>query len=78
MNTYNANVVVHINETLSADETHRLEKDICDMEGIVSACVSDKTPHLMVVDYDPRIIGTGFLLSHIQVNGLHPSLIGGI
>lgn len=78
MVTFDANVVVHIDETLSADEIHDLEKDLSDVKGIVSACAHEKTPHLLVVDYDPQDLQSGALLQHIRGCGLHPSLIGGI
>jgi hypothetical protein len=78
MITYDANVVVHINESLSSDEIHGLEKDLSDISGIVSACAHERTPHLFVVDYNPQSLKAGALLQHIKGHGLHPSLIGGI
>jgi hypothetical protein len=78
MIAFDANVVVHINESLSSQEIHSLEEELSDISGIVSACAHERTPHLLVVDYNPQDLNTGDLLHYIQGCGLHPSLIGGI
>lgn len=78
MPTYDANVVVHIDESLSSSELENVEKTISGINGIVSACIHEKTPHLMVVDYDPKTVNSGALLQHLKGNGLHAELIGGI
>jgi hypothetical protein len=75
---FDANAVVHINESLSDDQIHNIEKTLSSVRGIVSACTHNKTPHLMVVDYDPQTIHARELLSHLQRSGVHASLIGGI
>jgi hypothetical protein len=78
MSTYNANVVVHIDESLSAKQLHNVEKDISDVTGVVSICVHERTPHLLVVDYDPRAVHSGTLLGRLKGSALHAALIGGI
>ncbi|MES9986843.1 MAG: hypothetical protein AB2552_16875 [Candidatus Thiodiazotropha endolucinida] len=75
---FDANAVVHINEDLTHDQIHHIEKSLSGVRGIVSACTHIKTPHLMVVDYDPQTIHSRELLSHFQQSGVHASLIGGI
>ena len=54
MNRYNANMVIHIDEQLSDQEIWNMEKEPGEMEGVFFACVNENTPHLVVVDYDPR------------------------
>ena len=78
MPTYDANVVVHIDELLSSNELQDVEKTISGINGIVSACIHERTPHLMVVDYDQKNVNSGALLQHLRGNGLHAELIGGI
>ncbi len=78
MISYDANAVVHINESLSADEIHSIERKLAGVSGVVSACTHVKTPHLMVVDYDPRALQARQLVQHIKREGLHAALIGGI
>jgi hypothetical protein len=75
---FDANAVVHINESLSQEQIHHIEKNLSDVKGVVSACAHIKTPHLMVVDYDPQKIHSRDLLSHFTRSGVHASLIGGI
>lgn len=75
---FDANAVVHIDETLSHDQIHNIEKNLSGVRGIVSACTHIKTPHLMVIDYDPQAIRARELLYHFQRSGVHASLIGGI
>jgi hypothetical protein len=75
---FDANAVVHINESLSDEQIHNIEKNLSGVRGIVSACTHIKTPHLMVVDYDPQTLHARELLYHLQRSGVHASLIGGI
>ena len=53
MINFDANAVVHINESLSHEQIQNIEKNLSGVRGVVSACAHIKTPHLMVVDYDP-------------------------
>jgi hypothetical protein len=78
MVTYDVNVVVHIDEELSASEIHNVERSLSSVNGIVSACAHEKTPHLLVVDYDPRTVRAGSVLQHLKNDGLHAELIGGV
>lgn len=78
MNKYDANAIVHIDETLTAQEIHEIEKGLAGYNGIVSACVHEKTPHLMVVDYDPNVVTSAMLLGFVAGNGVHAELVGGI
>ena len=75
---FDANAVVHINEQLSAEQIHNIEKELSDVRGVVSACAHTKTPHLLVVDYDPQSIHSSDLLFFIERSGVHASLVGGI
>ncbi len=78
MNSYNANVVVHIDENLSGEQIEEMEKRLSMEAGVRSACVHDRTPHLMVIDYDPREVGSSQLLRSFHNSGLHAELVGGI
>ncbi len=78
MATYNANVVVHIDESLSAKQLQAMEQDVAGVSGVLCTCVHEKTPHLMVVDYDPRTLHSSSLLQYIRGGGVHAELIGGV
>ena len=78
MATYDANVVVHVNENLTDEEIQEIEKQLSSVQGVTSACVHLRTPHLFVIDYDPRSIHTGQLLEEVKNKHLHAQLIGGV
>ena len=78
MNSFNANVVIHIDEELSDEKIQSLEHELAGVPGIVSSCVHERTRHLWVVDYDPRETHSAEVLNRIKNTGLHAELIGGI
>lgn len=78
MISFDANAVVHINESLSAEQIHDIERELSRVRGVVSACAHEKTPHLLVVDYDPQRLRSHDLLRHFERSGLHAALVGGI
>jgi hypothetical protein len=78
MINFDANAVVHINESLSVDQIHDIERELAGVNGVVCACANEKTPHLLVIDYDPQMLHSTELLHHFKNSGLHAALIGGI
>jgi len=68
--------MIHIDENLGDEAIHELEQDLSLLEGVYSACVNEKTRHLMVVDFDPADMACGDLLWHVERHGLHAELIG--
>jgi len=78
MQSYGANIVVHIDEELSDNAISDMEQRLSGIDGVVSACVHERTRHLWVIDYDPHLVDSGELLQRIRKNGLHAELIGGV
>ena len=78
MVTYDANVIIHVNEKLTDEQIHEIEMQLASVQGVVSACVHIRTPHLFVIDYDPRSIHTGQLLQEVKNRRLSARLIGGV
>lgn len=78
MSTHNAVVIVHIDENLSDQEIHDVERELSCGDGIQSACMHTRTRHLMVVDYDANRIKSLQLLGRVHSQGLHAELVGGI
>ncbi len=76
MNRYNVAVVMHIDEELSDTEIHKLEHDLSQTQGVCSACVNERTRHLMVVDYDPEVAYSRDILNSVTYQGYHAELIG--
>ncbi len=77
MNKYDANVVVHVDEQLTDNQINEIEKQLSSVAGVVSTCVHVRTPHLFVIDYDPRSTHTGQLLQEVKNRHLSAQLIGG-
>lgn len=78
MTTFNTATVIHIDETLSDDELEAVERELAESEGVVAACVHERSRHLMVIDYDPLETSADNLLHSVQRQGFHAELIGGI
>lgn len=78
MITFNANIVVHIDEELNEDQILDMERRLALHRGVESACVPTRARHLMIIDYDPRQTSSTDLLHNIQNRGVHAALVGGI
>jgi len=78
MTTFNTATIIHIDESLSDNELESVERELGEYEGVVAACVHEKSRHLMVVDYDPLEVSADNLLHYVQSQGFHAELVGGI
>ena len=78
MQSYDANIVIHVDEELSDKDIHDMEQKLSGINGVVSACVHERTRHLWVIDYDPTQVASGQLLKRLRNNGVHAELIGGV
>ena len=76
MNTYMADVTIHIAEETEHDERERLQDGLRGLEGVLAASSHDERPHLMVVEFDPRKVRSHQLLERVTNSGLHAKLIG--
>ncbi len=71
-----SDIVIHIDEDLSDEQIHALERDLAWMDGVYCACVHERTRHLMLVDFDPKGVRPEQMLREIQAHGMHAELIG--
>jgi len=71
-----SDVTIHVDETMDSGARERLEADLRTQEGVVSVHTSDKTPHLVVVTYDPDHTRSREILNTIMSEHLHAELIG--
>jgi hypothetical protein len=67
---------VHLDEELAPEEQCKLEDFVRDQDGVVSAGISIKHPHLMMVAYAVDQNKPSNILHQIQKRGLHAELIG--
>ena len=71
-----ADVMLHIDETLPADQLQTLEKHLYKMGGVLSATNRDDKPHMILVSYDPEKVQSHDILVKVQTEGIHAQLIG--
>ena len=71
-----ADVTLHVDQSLSADELARLESEYRLREGVVSVHVNPDRPHLLLVEYNPRLMRAQDLLDILHYQGLEGELIG--
>ena len=72
----NSDIVIHIDETLDDGRIHRLEKELADEPGVVSACFHENTPHLMVVDFDADAVRPSEIVESVRSRGLRAEMLG--
>jgi hypothetical protein len=71
-----ADVTIHIDETLDEDGKAKLEDALRNREGVVSVRINPDHPHLVLVEYNPKIIKSRDLVDIPRFQGLHGELVG--
>ena len=73
---YTGDIVIHIDEELDNDRIHDLERQMGYTRGIYSACMHERTRHLMVVDFDATEVRPSGIVQAVRSQGLHAEMIG--
>jgi hypothetical protein len=73
---HTSDIVIHIDETLDDGRIHRLERELGDEPGVLSACCHERTPHLMVVDFDADSVRPSDIVQSVRNRGLHAEMLG--
>jgi hypothetical protein len=71
-----ADVTIHIDEALVAEEREAIQDRLRSLDGVMAAASQDPTPHLVVVEYNPDLIDSRTILDTVTDGGLHAELIG--
>lgn len=71
-----ADLLIHVNETLDTNERASLEEELRAVKGVVAPRFNRKTPHLMLVSYDPMEAEPRDLLGRVKRNGYNAQLVG--
>lgn len=71
-----ADLLIHVNETLGASEQAFLEEELRKAKGVVAPRFNGKTPHLLLVSYDPEATDSRGLLDRVKSNGYTAQLVG--
>ena len=76
MDIHLADVMVHIDEDLDKEHRNEIEVVLRSIEGVVSVSNRDKTPHLSLIEYNPKKTSSQQLISCVIGQGVHAELIG--
>lgn len=71
-----SDVLIHIDETLSAQRRHAVEEDLRAIDGVVSVKMPDDRPHLTLVEYVSDKVNAQRLLAAVLGQGAHAELVG--
>ncbi len=71
-----SDIVIHIKEELDIQKQNRLTKDLKKVQGIVSAKLHKKRPHLMIVSFDHHATKALNVLDSVKEKGVDAQLVG--
>jgi hypothetical protein len=71
-----ADFMIHVNETLSDADMTRLADSVCNGDCVMSACVSQDDPHLMIVNYDSNCGSVRDIIGRVSRMGVHAQAVG--
>lgn len=69
-------VLVHINEELSAEQRNALEEDMRRLSGVVAPRFNPGQGHLMLIAFDADKVTHASLLGRVQTHGYKAQLVG--
>jgi hypothetical protein len=70
-----ADVLVHVDQTLSHDRLVSLTSVIAALNGVATAEGHDAKPHLVIVTYDPEKVNSQNILATVKAQGVNAELI---
>ena len=71
-----ADVLVHVDQTLSHDRLASLTSAIAALDGVAAAEGHGAKPHLVIVTYDPAKVNSQAILAAVKAQGVSAELIG--
>ena len=69
-------VTIHIDENLDRQQRADVGEQLRSLTGVISVSNSDLTPHLMMVEYNPKDVNSTRLLEVVKAQGVHAEMIG--
>lgn len=76
MNVQLADVLVHIDQSLSPEQRSLMEAALRAMDGVISVHNPEDRPHLSLVEYVPEKINSQAILRAVTGRGVHAELVG--
>ena len=71
-----ADVTLHIDENTTHEEREKFRDVLLAMDGVMAAAYHDERPHLMIIEYDPRVVNSIEFVNTAKSSGFHAELIG--
>jgi hypothetical protein len=71
-----SDVMIHINESLTADQISSLENAMREIDGVVSPRFNPGRQHLLMVAFNPEKTSSAALLGKARASGYTAQLIG--
>lgn len=71
-----ADVTLHIDQNLNREEMENLENAIRHQEGVISVRINPQKNHLVLVEYNPKMMHSKELVDLLRKQGLQGKLIG--
>ncbi len=71
-----ADVTVHIDESLDEEGRRKLEEAFRIRDGVVSVRINPDCPHLVSIEYNPKVIKSRDLVDIPRFQGLRGELVG--
>lgn len=71
-----SDVLIHIDQALSAGEKHALEERLRTIPGVIAPRFNPGRDHLLLVAFDPAQIKTSAMLDSVRAGGYRAQLIG--
>lgn len=71
-----ADVTVHIDESLDKTRYADIEVDLREMDGVVSVARQEKTPHILIVEFNADKLKSRDILDHVVSHKVHAELVG--
>jgi hypothetical protein len=69
-------ITLHIDEETSHEDREKLRDNILSIDGVMAAAYHDEKPHLIIIEYDPNVVGSSVFVKMAQDSGLHAELVG--
>lgn len=71
-----ADVTLHIDENTTHEEREKFRDVLLAMDGVMAAAYHDERPHLIIIEYDPRVVNSIEFVNTAKSSGFHAELIG--
>ncbi len=76
MDIHLADVTIHIDQELDEAGKIKLEESFRQRDGVVSVHINPQRPHLVAIEYNPKMVGSRDLVDIPRFQGLRGELVG--